>query len=90
MQKSSKNSIKKYTNWEEVFASAKPMEFKAFNNGRITGKVKTYADAESFPKNVDRNTVLDHDIVAFSFKHPDRADILIDCGFSSKRKLLYL
>jgi len=44
MQKSSKNIIIKYNNWEAIFASAKRMEFNAFNTGRITGKVKTYAD----------------------------------------------
>ena len=53
MQKSSKNIKIKYNNWEEVFASAKPMTFHAFNTGRITGKVKTYADATSFPENVE-------------------------------------
>ncbi len=58
------------------------MEFNAFNTGRITGKLKTYAHTKSFPENVDINTVLDYDIVAFSFKHPDKGDILIDCGFS--------
>lgn len=38
MQKSSKKIIKKYNNWEEIFASAKPMKFNTFNTGRITGK----------------------------------------------------
>ncbi len=51
MQKSSKNSIEKYPNWEVVFAFAKPMKFNAFNSGRITGKVNTYADMTSFHKN---------------------------------------
>jgi len=32
MQRASKNIIKKYTNWGDVFASAKPMEFNAFNS----------------------------------------------------------
>lgn len=82
MQKSSKNSIKKYPNWKEVFAFAKPMKFNAFNTGRITGKVKTYADMTSFPENVTSNTVLDCDMMAFNFKHPEKGDILIDCGFS--------
>jgi hypothetical protein len=83
MQKPSKNSIKKYTNWEEVFASAKPMEFNAFNTGRINGKLKTYAETTSFPENVDNDIDLGCDMMAFSFKHPEKGDILIDCGFSS-------
>jgi len=74
--------MKRYNNWEEVFASAKPIKFHAFNTGRITGKVKTYADSTSFPENVDTSIALDCDMVAFSFKHPDKGDILIDCGFS--------
>ncbi|WP_281541214.1 MBL fold metallo-hydrolase [Maribacter aestuarii] len=74
--------MKKYTNWREVFASAKPMEFNAFNTGRITGKIKTYADTTSFPENFDMNTALDCDMMAFSFEHPEKGDILIDCGFS--------
>ena len=73
--------MKKYNNWEEVFSYAKPMKFSAFNTGRITGKVKTYTDKTSFPKTVDINTILDCDILAFSFKHPEKGDILIDCGF---------
>ena len=73
--------MKKYYNWEEVFASAKHMKFTAFNTGRITGKVKTYTDNTSFPKTVDINTILDCDNLAFSFKHPKKGDILIDCGF---------
>ncbi len=74
--------MKKYTNWGEVFASAKPLEFNTFNTGRITGKVKTYADTTSFPINVDLNTDLVCDMMAFSFEHPEKGDILIDCGFS--------
>ena len=58
------------------------MKFHAFNTGRITGKVKTYAITSSFPENVDINTPLDCDMMAFSFRHPERGDILIDCGFS--------
>ena len=74
--------MKNYSNWDEVFASAQPMKFNAFNTGRITGKVKTYADTSTFPENVDLNTPLDCDMLAFTFKHPEKGDILIDCGFS--------
>ncbi len=69
MQNLSKNIIKKYNNWGEVFAAAMPMTFNAFNTGRITGKVKTYADTTSFPENVDINTVLDCDMMAFRFRY---------------------
>lgn len=41
MQKSSKNIIKKYNDWGEVFAYAEPMKLHAFNIVQITGKVKT-------------------------------------------------
>lgn len=68
--------MKKCTNWEEVFASAKPMKFNAFNTGRITGKLKTYTDTTSFPENVNINMVLDYDMLASSFKHPEKEDIL--------------
>jgi glyoxylase-like metal-dependent hydrolase (beta-lactamase superfamily II) len=82
MQIASKNNIIKYTDWEAVFAAARPMKFNAFNTGHISGKVRTYTDATSFPENVDSNMVLDCDMMAFSFKHPEKGDILIDCGFS--------
>jgi len=81
MQESSQNIIKKYNDWEEVFAFAKPMKFNAFNTGRINGKLKTYSAVTSIPENVDKNMVLEYDMLAFSFKHPERGDILIDCGF---------
>jgi len=74
--------MKTYNNWEEVFASAKPMRFNAFNTGRITGKLKTYVDTTSFPENIDLNKVLVYDMLAFHFQHPEKGDILIDCGFS--------
>jgi hypothetical protein len=82
MQKTSKSITKKINFWEEAFATAKPMRLNAFNTGRITGKVKTYADSSSFPENVDCNTDLDCDMMAFSFMHPEKGDVLIDCGFS--------
>ena len=55
-------------NWEEIFASAKPMKFNAFNTGRITGKIKTYSVTTSFSENVDINVALDCDLLAFSFR----------------------
>ncbi len=80
MQNSLKNIRLKYNNWGEVFSSAIPMKFNAFNTGRITGKLKTYSDTASFANNVDINTALDCDMMAFSFSHPEKGDILIDCG----------
>lgn len=82
MQPASEHIITNYSNWEDVFALAKPMPFHAFNTGRITGKIKTYSEINSLPENVDMNSVLDYDMLAFSFKHPEKGDILIDCGFS--------
>jgi glyoxylase-like metal-dependent hydrolase (beta-lactamase superfamily II) len=58
------------------------MKFNAFNTGRITGKLKTYTDTTSVPETIDINMVLDYDMLAFSFTHPKKGDILIDCGFS--------
>ncbi len=36
--------VEKYNNLEAIFAAAKPLEFIAFNTGRIPGKVKRYAE----------------------------------------------
>ena len=71
-----------YKNWDQVFALARPMQFNAFNTGRITGKLKTYSETTSYPSDVDVRTVLDCDMMAFHFKHPQKGDILVDCGFS--------
>ena len=56
------------------------MKFDAFNTGQITGKVKTYADTRSFSENVDINIDLDYDVLAFSFKHREKGDILDICS----------
>ena len=81
MQKSSKDIINRYGDWDDVFSVAKPMKFIAFNTGRITGKVKTYSNPKSLPDHIDIDVDLDCDMMAFSFKHPEKGDILIDCGF---------
>lgn len=67
--------LKKHTNWEDVFVAAKPMKFNAFNTGLSTVKLKTYADTTSFPENVDIKMVLNCDILAFSFKHPQKGEL---------------
>ena len=74
--------MKNYNKWEDVFVAAKPMRFDTFNTGHITGKVKTYSDTTSFPEHVDLDIDLVCDMMAFSFQHPEKGDILIDCGFS--------
>ena len=82
MHTSLKKAIKVYHSWQEVFEFAKPMKFNAFNTGRISGKLKTYTDTKSLPSNIDKNMVMEWDMMVFSFHHPKNGDVLIDCGFS--------
>ena len=74
-------AIKKNKSWTDVFREARPMEFYAYNTGRITGKLKTYSDPKSIPQGIDKNRVMEWDMMAFGFHHHEKGDILIDCGF---------